>query len=252
MRNQMQTHNQHDIARVLRYLRFIPEVHAVGGCVRDMLLNRPIKDVDITSPTTPDALVALLTERMIPHAITGEAHGTVTIITPLGSVEHTTFRTDVSTDGRRATIEFAKTLDEDLQRRDFTINAIAVTLRHCDALEIVDPLNGQKDIVDRKLRFVGNPHDRIKEDYLRIIRLYRFAALLNFKIDQSTTDAINVELDNIDQYIYSIITKERVLMEIKKLINPQTNLFDPDVLNSFFSKPVVRQTILKEFDADSF
>jgi len=156
----------------------------VGGAVRDHLRGLPANDVDIATSATSDEL-----QRVFPRAVaTGAAHGTVTI--PLGThdpVEVTTFRLDVSTDGRRATVAWGKTIEEDLARRDFSINAIAwnpVTGQWAD------PFAGRQALLDNRLEAVGEPSRRFAEDHLRMIRALRFAARFQMTIAPETWEAI--------------------------------------------------------------
>lgn len=144
----------------------------VGGCVRNELLGTPVSDLDMATDARPETVTDIAEScgfRVIP---TGIDHGTVTVIAGKEPVEVTTFRRDVTTDGRRATVAFAEDVAEDARRRDFTINAL-----YCDARgALVDPLGGLPDLRARRLRFIGDPAARIAEDYLRILRFFRFSA----------------------------------------------------------------------------
>jgi tRNA nucleotidyltransferase/poly(A) polymerase len=145
---------------------------AVGGVVRNALLGHPVTDIDIATPATPDTVMRLAAaagHRAVP---TGIEHGTVTVIVAGHPFEVTTLRRDVSTDGRRATVAFTTDWAEDAARRDFTINAL-----YCDrAGQVHDPLGGLADLAARRLRFIGDAEARIREDYLRILRFFRFHA----------------------------------------------------------------------------
>lgn len=144
----------------------------VGGAVRNDLMGLPISDVDLTSDALPDRVMALMRQAGLKVIPTGIDHGTVTVVAQGQPFEITTFRRDVETDGRHATVAFAGSEDEDAQRRDFTINALYAT---ADG-QVIDPTGGLADLPARRLRFVGDPDARIAEDYLRILRLYRFWA----------------------------------------------------------------------------
>lgn len=145
----------------------------VGGCVRNALFNMPVSDLDLATTETPDNVAKALKAAGIAVHETGISHGTLTVIANHQVFEITTLRKDVSTDGRRATVEFTKDWAEDAQRRDFTMNALYATRDG----EIVDPTGqGLSDIKARHIRFVGNADDRIQEDYLRILRYFRFYA----------------------------------------------------------------------------
>ncbi|MCC8122682.1 MAG: tRNA nucleotidyltransferase [Oscillospiraceae bacterium] len=157
----------------------------VGGCVRDFLLGNPPQDYDITTCATPDEVL-----RLFPHAVpTGLRHGTVTVPTADGAVEVTTFRTDGAySDSRRPdSVTFGHSLTEDLARRDFTINAMALDTD--DA--IIDPYQGQFDLAARRIRCVGSPALRFTEDALRMFRAVRFSAQLDFALEEATLRALS-------------------------------------------------------------
>ena len=147
---------------------------AVGGVVRDTLLGRAVADVDIATSATPDEVIAACATAGLKSFATGIAHGTVTVVSEGHSYEVTTLRRDVSTDGRRATVAFTDDWTLDAQRRDFTMNAL-----YCDADgTLYDPLGGYADLMARRVRFIGDADRRIAEDYLRILRFFRFRAEL--------------------------------------------------------------------------
>ena len=148
-------------------------VRWVGGAVRDTLLGLPVKDIDMATRLVPEAVVERLTAAGIRSVPTGIAHGTITALTGGGPVEITTLRRDVSTDGRHATIAFSDNWQEDASRRDFTINAL-----YADPGDgaISDFFGGLDDLAARRVRFIGDARARIAEDYLRILRYFRFQA----------------------------------------------------------------------------
>ncbi len=145
----------------------------VGGSVRNALLGEPVMDIDIATDETPERASALLTAKGIKVVPTGFSHGTVTAVTPTRHFEITTLRVDVKTDGRRADVAFTGDWLADAQRRDFTMNAL-----YADADGAVhDPLGeGRADLKARRVRFIGEPEARIREDYLRILRFFRIHA----------------------------------------------------------------------------
>lgn len=145
----------------------------VGGAVRDTLLGITVKDIDVATVLPPADVIARLDAAGIRNIPTGIEHGTVTAVTPGGPVEITTLRHDVSTDGRRATVAFATDWREDAARRDFTINAL-----YADPAtrEVFDWFGGLADLKARKVRFIGDARQRIREDHLRILRYFRFQA----------------------------------------------------------------------------
>ncbi len=151
----------------------------VGGCVRDSLFGDRPKDFDVATTLTPDAVVDALSRAGLRSAPTGIEHGTVTAIADHQGVEVTTLRADVSTDGRRATVAFSKDWALDAGRRDFTINAIYLT----PGGELFDIAGGLEDIAARRVRFIGDPARRIEEDYLRILRFFRFTARFAERFD---------------------------------------------------------------------
>lgn len=148
------------------------EARFVGGCVRDGLLNRPVRDIDIATPNPPETVMALLDSRGIKTVPTGLAHGTVTALCGGRSFEITTLRRDEMTDGRHAQVAFTKSWREDAARRDFTINTLSSDLDG----RVWDPFDGLADLGGRRVRFVGDPETRIGEDVLRILRFFRFNA----------------------------------------------------------------------------
>ena len=159
------------------------ETWCVGGAIRDNLLHQENKDFDLATAATPEQVTKLF-KRTIPI---GKEHGTIAVVDRNGEThEVTTFRRDVKTDGRHAVVEFGVSLDEDLARRDFTINAIAYhPIRH----EWRDLFGGAQDLEDGVIRAVGTAWQRFREDYLRILRALRFAARFGFTIEQATWKA---------------------------------------------------------------
>lgn len=145
----------------------------VGGAVRDTLLGVAVKDIDIATQHEPAEVIARLNSASIRTVPTGIAHGTVTALLNGGPAEITTLRRDVSTDGRHATVAFSRNWQDDAARRDFTINALYADPR---SLEITDFFGGIADLTARRVRFIGVAEDRIREDYLRILRYFRFQA----------------------------------------------------------------------------
>jgi len=144
----------------------------VGGCVRDALYGRPVHDIDIATPERPDTVMTLLQDQGIKVVATGIDHGTVTAVCEGRPFEITTLRSDVSTDGRRATVAFCEDWLEDAKRRDFTFNALSLDLEG----NLYDPFDGVADLRAGRVRFIGKAEDRIREDYLRLLRFFRFSA----------------------------------------------------------------------------
>ena len=185
------------------------EAYYVGGCVRDHLMGRAVHDVDITTNALPEQTAAVFEGyKVIP---TGIRHGTVTVLAEGTPYEITTYRVDGSySDSRRPdSVEFTPDIVQDLARRDFTMNAIAMDIRG----NIVDPFGGRGDIEHALIRCVGEPEKRFTEDALRIMRGIRFASQLGFGIEEKTAQAI---IDMRGRL--SIISRERVREELDKLL----------------------------------
>ncbi|MGV3553818.1 MAG: CCA tRNA nucleotidyltransferase [Croceibacterium sp.] len=183
----------------------------VGGAVRDTLIGEPVKDLDAATPLVPGEVMARLEAAGIRKVPTGIGHGTVTAVLPGGPVEITTLRKDVSTDGRRATVAFSDDWREDAARRDFTINALYADPASGD---IFDYFGGLADLEARRVRFVGEPHERIREDHLRILRYYRFQARFGARPDKDAEKAC-VELAP----MLKGLSRERVAWELLALLS---------------------------------
>lgn len=186
-------------------------VHFVGGCVRDALVEHPVKDVDIATDARPEAVIALSEAAGHKTVSTGIQHGTVTVVSGGYPYEVTTFRRDVTTDGRRAVVAFSDDIAEDAARRDFTINAL-----YADADgRVRDPLgSGVVDLQDGRVRFVGDAETRIREDYLRILRFFRFFARFGTSgPDTEALAAIGLCLDGLHT-----LSSERVGQEMMRLL----------------------------------
>ncbi len=189
------------------------ECYFVGGCVRNALLDSPVNDIDISTNALPDRVMALAEAAGLNVVPTGIDHGTVTVISSGTPFEITTFRRDVETDGRRAVVAFADSIEEDARRRDFTMNAL-----YADQNGVIsDPLDGLDDLWARRVRFIEDADLRIKEDYLRILRFFRFHAWYGDEsagLDVDGLAAISSNLGGLES-----ISKERVSSEIIKLLS---------------------------------
>ncbi len=148
------------------------EVRFVGGCVRDSLLGRPVRDIDIATPDPPERVIRLLENAGIRAVPTGLDHGTVTAVADGAKFEITTLRVDVETDGRHARVAFTDDWRADAARRDFTVNALFLAPDG----RLFDPFGGRADLARGRIRFVGDPETRIREDVLRLLRFFRFYA----------------------------------------------------------------------------
>ncbi|WP_370872430.1 CCA tRNA nucleotidyltransferase [Paenibacillus zeirhizosphaerae] len=183
------------------------EAYWVGGCVRDELLGRSIQDMDLTTSAEPDEVVGLF-DNVIP---TGIQHGTVTVVSGSFPFEVTTFRTESDYEDHRRPqdVRFVKDVREDLRRRDFTMNAMALTR----AGELVDPFGGEADIRKGLIRCVGEAEERFEEDALRMLRCVRFAAVFGFRIAPATWKALLRK-----RQLLRYIAMERVRTEMEKIM----------------------------------
>jgi len=189
------------------------QAHFVGGCVRNALIGAPVSDLDIATDARPEKVMELAEAAGLNAIPTGIDHGTITVVSGRIPHEITTYRKDVETDGRRAVVAFADTMVEDAERRDFTMNAL-----YCDASGVVvDPLGqGLADLEARHLRFINDPEMRIREDYLRILRYFRFHAWYGDPsegLDPEALAAIAANLAGIET-----LSSERVGVELIKLL----------------------------------
>ena len=207
---------------------------AVGGCVRNALMGVPVVDVDIATDATPDIVTKLAKDAGLKSVPTGIDHGTVTIVSNGTGYEVTTFRADTETDGRRAVVRFSTDMIEDAARRDFTMNALYARANG----SVVDPLGGMPDLQSRRVRFIGNANDRIREDYLRILRFFRFAAWYGDPEDGFDSEALAAIAANLEGL--TSLSRERVGGEVIKLLSAS----DPAPAVGSMSQTGVLQTVL--------
>ncbi len=188
------------------------EAYLVGGCVRDYIMGRECDDIDIACSAKPNQLEEILDRLNIKYIETGIKHGTVTVHYKESCFEVTTFRTDGEyTDNRHPEkVSFVSSIEGDLARRDFTVNAIAFN----EDKGFVDLYGGRKDIESKTIRAVGDADKRFKEDALRIMRAIRFQSVLGFDIEEDTKKAI---FDNRD--LLKNVSSERIFVELKKLLS---------------------------------
>jgi poly(A) polymerase len=186
------------------------EIRYVGGCVRKIILKEKVDDIDLATNLNPQQVCKALHNNNISFYETGIKHGTITAVIDDYRFEITSLREDIDTDGRHAEVKFSTDWKKDASRRDFTINSI-----YSDAEgNLFDPFNGKKDLENGVVKFIGNIEQRIKEDYLRIIRYLRFFLIYsNYKHDPQTLKEIKKNLDGIHN-----LSKERLLDELKKYI----------------------------------
>ncbi|OGZ44371.1 MAG: hypothetical protein A3J55_03610 [Candidatus Ryanbacteria bacterium RIFCSPHIGHO2_02_FULL_45_17b] len=200
----------HEIGGVLQNAGF--EAYAVGGCVRDLLIERAPADWDITTNASPEDI-----QRLFQNSFYENKFGTVTVVTEskkdsLKHVEITPYRADVSYSDKRHPdeVSFVRNIEEDLKRRDFTVNAIAI---HLKELQVVDLFGGQEDSKEKLIRAVGNADERFKEDALRLLRAARLATQLDFDIEPITASAIAKNAG-----LLRFVAVERVRDELSKLL----------------------------------
>lgn len=217
------------------------EAYLVGGCVRDFLLGRIPNDYDITTNALPDRIIEIFSDY---HTIpTGIKHGTVTVIIKKFQIEITTYRKDSTySDNRHPdSVEFTPSLKEDLARRDFSMNGMAMNLNQ----NITDIYNGREDMKNHIVKCIENPDRRFDEDALRILRALRFASQLDFKIEKNTSDSIHKNAENLKN-----ISAERINAELEKLIagkNPYYILKKyEDVIKVFMPEYSYSESILKK------
>ncbi|AUJ65272.1 CCA tRNA nucleotidyltransferase [Aestuarium zhoushanense] len=189
------------------------QAYFVGGCVRNALLGQPVSDLDISTDARPEQTLKQAKQAGLKAIPTGIDHGTITVVADGIPFEITTFRRDMDTDGRHAVVDFADTMDEDARRRDFTMNALYAAPNG----EVFDPMNGLLDLRAGHLRFIGDADQRIREDYLRILRFFRFSAWYGdpaLGIDADGLAACAENLDGLAQ-----LSAERVGSEMRKLLS---------------------------------
>ncbi len=191
-------------------LAALPAARIVGGAVRDALAGLPVADVDLATPDRPDAVIAALAAAGLKHAPTGLQHGTVTAISGGRGFEVTTLRRDEVTDGRHAEVAWTDDWQEDAARRDFTINAMSLSP---DGM-LFDYFDGRADLAAGRLRFVGDPAQRIAEDYLRVLRFFRFhGRYASAPPDTGTATALRDGVPGIAR-----LSVERVWSELKRIL----------------------------------
>lgn len=209
----------------------------VGGAVRDDLLDLPVSDVDLATRLPPEDVVRRLEAARIKAVPTGIDHGTVTAVSDGHPYEITTLRRDVSTDGRRATVAFTTDWEEDAARRDFTINALSADPR---TGQVFDYFGGLDDLLERHVRFIGDPLKRIAEDHLRILRYFRFHARFGSgPPDEAALDACTARARDL-----MALSRERIADELLKLLAlPDPSATVAIMLDRAILKPVLPEIV---------
>jgi len=217
-----------DLFKVISNYNDLSEIRYVGGCVRKILNNENFDDIDLATNLKPDEVKECLKNNNIDFFETGIDHGTITANIDEKNFEITSLRKDVSTDGRRAVVEFTNEWTEDALRRDFTINSIYADKEG----NLFDPNDGVKDLENGKIEFIGDPEKRVKEDYLRILRYVRF--FLNYSKKEHKLNVKKIIKQNINGIVK--LSKERLIDELKKLV--MSNGFI-NICNDEFCKEIV-------------
>ena len=186
------------------------EARFVGGAVRDSLLGIPVADIDLATPLSPETVIDRIRDSGFKPVPTGIAHGTITAVLPDGPVEVTTLRRDVSTDGRHAVVAFTDDWREDAGRRDFTMNALYADPQ---TGALFDYFGGLDDLKAGRVRFIGDPLQRIAEDHLRIMRFFRFHARFGHAMDDSGLAACTARANDL-----MALSRERIAAELLKLL----------------------------------
>ena len=199
-----------DLFKVISNYNVLSEIRYVGGCVRKIINNEKFDDIDLATNLKPEQVKECLKNNNIDFFETGIEHGTITAHIGEKNFEITSLRKDVSTDGRRAVVEFTNEWAEDALRRDFTINSIYADKEG----NLFDPNDGVKDLKNGKIKFIGDPEKRVKEDYLRILRYVRF--FLNYSKQEHQLIVKKIIKQNIGGIVK--LSKERLIDELKKLV----------------------------------
>lgn len=225
-----------------RLLSLLPDALFVGGCVRNLLLEEFVEDIDLATPLSPDDVMKRLEkEEGISVIPTGIKHGTVTIVIGDYKYEVTTLRYDKETDGRHAVVSYTQDWVEDAKRRDFSVNTLLMDGQG----NVYDPLGAGLDDLDaRRVVFVGDAAKRIEEDYLRILRFFRFSALYAKDFDTAGLKACRAAAGSID-----LLSKERVTQEYFKIIASDKPY---EVLDIMFQNDVLKIFDFETYDAEFF
>jgi len=212
----------------------------VGGAVRDELLHLPVNDVDLATKLRPEEVVERLEAVKIRAVPTGIDHGTITAVSNGHAVEVTSLRRDISTDGRRATVDFTDDWQEDAARRDFTINAL---FADPETGEVFDYFRGVEDLNLRRVRFIGDPFQRIAEDHLRILRFFRFHARFGEgEPDPNALEACSARANDL-----MALSRERIADELLKLLS----VADPTPTIAVMLERSILRPVMPEISVDS-
>ena len=228
----------------------------IGGCVRDILLDMQTSDIDLATPLTPDQVKDILDDNNIKYLIIGLKYGTLTILHQDIKLEITTLRCDVKCNGRDAEVSFTQSWEEDAKRRDFTINSMSMDLDgtvydYCGGLKDIRDIRCSQNIYSQRetqgplVKFIGDPHKRITEDYLRILRFFRFCARFGYESCDADSLRACVELK---EGIFKL-SGERIKAEMFRLLNSK---YSKDVLCSMYEHDVLSVMMIKNMNLDMF
>ena len=211
------------------------DLRFVGGCIRDALLNKKIKDIDIAIKCHPEETISILNDNNIPLNDYAKKYGSIIAIIDKNKIELTSLREDFNQRGRSTEVIFTNNWDQDSRRRDFTINSIYLSTSG----QLYDLFDGYKDLLSNKVKFIGNIESRIKEDYIRILRYYRFLGCFSeLNIVEGYEEILKSNIQNIFKYL----SNEVIMNEIHKMLN---NTFPK---NSFrdFHNPLNENNLIRE------
>jgi poly(A) polymerase len=232
-----------NLEKILIVLNKKAESRIIGGAVRDAILGIQKSDIDIATTILPNQVMDILQKENIKTLPTGIDHGTVTAFIESEIFEITTLRKDVECFGRKASIKFTDSFEEDAQRRDFSINSLSYDF---NKKIIYDYTGGYEDLINSKVLFIGLAEDRIKEDYLRILRFFRFSSNYAETFDQQALEACKKLSHNINQ-----LSKERVNTELKKIIDSKkfietiNIMIESKITNHIFGELVINSPLHK-------
>lgn len=209
-------------------------IRLVGGCVRDFLLGKEVSDYDFACQFTPDQSSQIITNAGFRAIPTGEKYGTITALINNSSFEITTLRSDQNTNGRHPEAQFIQDYFQDAKRRDFTINALYLSQNG----QIHDYFNGIEDLKNHQVKFIGDPNQRITEDYLRILRFFRFSAIYSNQLNQEGLQACLNNKSGLE-----ILSSDRIRSELVKFFNSKNPKFLLEIL-SLIEKSTIRQELI--------
>jgi len=191
------------------------KVYFVGGCVRNSVQGKEINDIDIATDALPDEVIKVASDAGLGVITTGYSHGSVSIKIMQELFEVTTFRSDLITDGRHSKVGFSKNILEDAKRRDFTMNALYMTIDG----HIFDPILGLEDVINERVQFIGDPDKRVREDFLRVLRYFRFLSIYKKNIDSIDQTLVTVFANAVPGL--KMLSHDRVWSELQKILGAE-------------------------------